>query len=429
MPYPTTLRPILALALLVLLAMGGPAWARVETDLSAAGADVAKPPATPPDAVAAKAEQVALAKLFQEAEQLYKDKKAAEALAKYNEVLQQAPGNYTSLYRVACCQAMLGKKAEAVAALQQAVDAGFLFFAQLVNEPALKPLLDEKGVKDILADKEKRFQANADQRVSIYKGQFPAYRVLKDDPYRLIIATSLPEKELAQLQGLLHAVADSLAADFFTHRPQIYVGLLIPGSAAELAGLGLRPGTAGNYNPQNRSLLINLGTGTGTMTHEFTHALHFADMEERGQQHPMWVVEGLGSLYEQCTLRGGHMVGLVNWRLIVLKQAIAQQKTLPLAAFLADSSAEFARNSPVSYATARYVMLLLQEKGLLKDWYAQYCAGFEQDPTGVKTLEKLYGKPLAEFEKDLYAFVEPLEFKMPGPPPAPSPAPAPEAPR
>jgi hypothetical protein len=426
MPHHTPLRPLLALALPVLLVTCSPAWARVEIDPSAAGLEAAKPPAASPDTTAAKAEQAALAKLFQEAEQLFKDKKWPEALAKYNEVLQQSPTTYTSLYRVACCQAMLGKKAEAIASLQKAVDGGFLFFAQLANEPALKPLLDEKGVKDILADKEKRLQANADQRAGIYKGQFPTYRVLKDDPDRLIIATSLPEKELAQLQGLLHAAADSLAADFFTHRPQIYVGLLIPGSAEELARLGLKPGTAGSYNPQNRSLLINLATGTGTMTHEFTHALHFADMEERGQQHPMWIVEGFGSLFEQCTLRGGHMVGLVNWRLAVLKQAMAQKKTLPLAAFLADSNPEFARNAPVSYATARYVLLLMQEKGLLKDWYAQYCAGFQEDPTGVKTLEKLYGKPLAEFEKDLYAFVETLDFKMPGPPPAPNPAPAPK---
>jgi hypothetical protein len=408
MPHLTTLRPLVTLA--VLLALAVPAWARVDTDLGAAQAEAAKPPAPP----APTPEQAALVKLFQEAEQLFKDKKWAEATAKYDEVLKQAPTTYTSLYRVACCQAMLGKKAEAVASLQKAVDGGFLLFAQLVNEPALKPLLEEKAVKDILADKEKRLQANAGERVGLYKSQFPAYRVLKDDPCRLIIATSLPEKELAQLQGLLHAASDSLAADFFTHRPQIYVGLLIPGSAEELARLGLKPGTAGSYNPQNRSLLINLGTGTGTMTHEFTHALHYADMEERGQQHPIWIVEGFGSLFEQCTLRGGHMVGLVNWRLVVLKQAIAQKKTLPLAGFLADSAPEFALNSPVCYAQARYLLFFLQEKGLLKDWYAQYCVGYEQDPTGVKTLEKLYGKPLAEFEKDFYAFIDTLDYKMPG---------------
>jgi len=155
-------------------------------------------------------------------------------------------------------------------------------------------------------------------------------------------------------------------------------------------------------------------------------------MEQRGQQHPLWVIDGLGSLFEQCAIENGHMIGYPNWRLLVLKQAMTQKRTLPLETFLADSNAEFARNAPVAYATARYTMLFLQDRGLLTKWYAQYCENYETDKTGVKTLEKLYGKSLAEFETDLYAWVEKLEFKPPAPPTppatntAPAPPPAPD---
>jgi hypothetical protein len=57
------------------------------------------------------------------------------------------------------------------------------------------------------------------------------------------------------------------------------------------------------------------GTGSGTIAHEFTHALHFADMEALGQTHPIWEREGLGSLYEEPEPREDGLFGLVNWRL------------------------------------------------------------------------------------------------------------------
>jgi hypothetical protein len=54
------------------------------------------------------------------------------------------------------------------------------------------------------------------------------------------------------------------------------------------------------------------GTGSGTIAHEFTHALHFADMEALGQTHPIWEREGLGSLYEEPDPREDGLFGLVN---------------------------------------------------------------------------------------------------------------------
>jgi len=51
------------------------------------------------------------------------------------------------------------------------------------------------------------------------------------------------------------------------------------------------------------------------LTHEFTHALHFADQEGRGQEHPIWIAEGLATLFESSKLLGGHAVPQANYRL------------------------------------------------------------------------------------------------------------------
>ncbi len=69
-------------------------------------------------------------------------------------------------------------------------------------------------------------------------------------------------------------------------------------------------------------MLMNVGTGTGTLVHELTHALIKPDFP----QVPSWFNEGLASLFEQCTLDNGDICGLPNWRLPDLQNAIRKNE-------------------------------------------------------------------------------------------------------
>jgi hypothetical protein len=55
---------------------------------------------------------------------------------------------------------------------------------------------------------------------------------------------------------------------------------------------------------------------------------------------------------------------------------------------------------------SRHVFFFLQRRQLLFPWYAQYCENYATDPAGIRTLEKVYGKPLDEFEADWLEFVK-----------------------
>ena len=77
----------------------------------------------------------------------------------------------------------------------------------------------------------------------------------------------------------------------------------------------------GYYKPDEKALVMNIGTGTGTLMHEMVHAL----MEPDFSTAPTWFSEGLASLYEQCRFEHGAPVGLVNWRLPVLKEGHAER--------------------------------------------------------------------------------------------------------
>jgi hypothetical protein len=367
----------------------------------------------------------AAAQTWQEAERLYQAGQWQEAIAKYQALPPDWAGRDRALFHTACAYARLGNKAQAAAHLKQAVDGGFVFFSSIERDPALDPIRGEDAYKAVVARKEDCLKANAARRVGIYRTQLGAsFNVETDDAYRLIVCTDLPAEARGRVLQMLHAIADALGRDLFTQKPEVYIGLLVPANAADFARKIGRPGVAGTYNPQNRTLIVNLATGPGTMAHEYAHALHFADMERRGQQHPMWIVEGLGALCEQSGLKEGHLVGVVNWRLPILKQAIGRQEAIPLADLLAKSDSYFAdqRRLSVAYAQARYVMLFLQEKGLLAKWYDRYCREWSADPTGVKALEAVYGKPLKDFEADWLSFVAGLAFQMPSPPKAPPPA-------
>jgi hypothetical protein len=165
----------------------------------------------------------------------------------------------------------------------------------------------------------------------------------------------------------------------------------------------------GFYRPGDRVMFMNVGTGTGTLVHELTHALIAPDFPDV----PSWFNEGLASLYEQCSLGKDTITGHENWRLPALQKAIKAGTLRPLSELIEDP--HFYREDLVglNYAEARYLMFYLQEKGLLVRYYKEFRAAAKDDPTGLKTLQKIVApkdKDLDAFEKEWRKWVLTLRF-------------------
>jgi hypothetical protein len=165
----------------------------------------------------------------------------------------------------------------------------------------------------------------------------------------------------------------------------------------------------GFYRHRERVMFMNVGTGTGTLVHELTHALIVPDFPDV----PSWFNEGLASLYEQCSLGKDTITGHENWRLPALQKAIKAETLRPLAELIEDP--QFYRDDLVglNYAEARYLMFYLQEKGLLVRYYKEFRDGAKDDPTGLKTLQKIVApndKDLSTFEKEWRKWVLSLRF-------------------
>lgn len=164
----------------------------------------------------------------------------------------------------------------------------------------------------------------------------------------------------------------------------------------------------GYYKPSERTMLMNINTGTGTLVHEMTHALARYDFPDI----PSWFNEGLGSLYERCSLNNKTILGYVNWRLPALQDALADKSYTSIERLMKTNWEEFyGDGSDVNYAQARYLCMYLQEKGLLKKYYQNFRDTYSEDNTGITQIEKITGKSISQLDADYVAWVKTLKYE------------------
>lgn len=214
--------------------------------------------------------------------------------------------------------------------------------------------------------------------------------------------------------GTVKWATDRLKKDFFSRDPEHIIDVWLFKDKASYrkhthSVFNDRPTTPyGYYSSTHRALIMNISTGGGTLVHEIVHPF----MASNFKGCPSWFNEGLASLYEQSADRDGHIRGLTNWRLAGLQKAL-QAKTVPSFKQLCGTTRdEFYDKDPgTNYSQARYLCYYLQERGLLRKFYAEFTKSADKDPTGYKTLERVLGeRDMATFRKKWEASVMSLRF-------------------
>lgn len=151
----------------------------------------------------------------------------------------------------------------------------------------------------------------------------------------------------------------------------------------------------GHYGHSQKYIVINYETGPGSMVHELTHALMSEDFPEA----PIWLGEGMASLYEHCRAEGDILKGDDNWRLPELQDALRRNAAAPLPVLLGMSPTAFrSHNESLNYAQARYFCKYLEELGLLPGVYKTFRDNHALDPTGTRFVVGAFGQPLDVIE-------------------------------
>ncbi len=149
----------------------------------------------------------------------------------------------------------------------------------------------------------------------------------------------------------------------------------------------------GFYLASERKIIMNVGPGIGTLTHELVHPLVETDFPSA----PDWINEGIASLFEQFHLpRAGEIRGSKNWRHPRLAAALgsrAEREHATLPALFAMSDQEFrGAREDLNYATARYFCQWMDQRGLLWRFYQQWRDSFATDPSGQQAFTAVTGE-------------------------------------
>ena len=239
------------------------------------------------------------------------------------------------------------------------------------------------------------------------------FTVLVQPPF--VVIGDGPESEVKRrADDTVKWTVDKLKQDYFTKDPKEIIDIWLFKDAASYEKntqllFNEKPSTPyGYYSPEHRALIMNIGTGGGTLVHEIVHPY----MEANFPACPPWFNEGMGSLYEHVGEEDGHIYGYVNWRLPRLQKAIKEGKVPAFETLMAmDANTFYGDRTGVHYAQSRYLCYYLQEKKLLVQFYKQFYARQKTDTSGFETLKTvLKESDMVQFQKRWEKFVSELSY-------------------
>lgn len=385
----------------------------VTLSITLAGIALSAPSAPP--ATNAPASQPAVADrqrafdLSRKAADLIDAQKWSDAEKAVHESLDLVPGNYVCLYNLALVHASTNRLDAAVEDLEKATDAGFTDFHRIEIEPAFVPLRELPRFQKLLARKDEIRHHAAERMLGELKASFgERYRYLLDEPHKLVFAARLEPRVLDETDKHLQIEQQSLSEQLFSHPPDELIRVVIA-SSLDFSKLEHRAEVGGHYDDATRTILVK--RPGPELRHEFVHALHAADQHALGQEHPVWLSEGLATLYEQpgytpaTQPSSPRMIPADTWRLARVKAAANHSTFIPIDALLKMDRAAFTARADLAYGETGSLLLYLYDHQLLKRFYDAYIAGFAHDPTGASALAKVTGQSLTALQKNWIAWL------------------------
>lgn len=239
------------------------------------------------------------------------------------------------------------------------------------------------------------------------------YSARYDNNRHILYISALDDTHLDQTVVLLAAFTQAYRRTLPSGRGEGNITVVLP-MAEDYKKLELPfPGCVGFYSYAGRRL-VSIDRGR-TLLHEFTHALHHADMTAARQVHPIWIIEGLATLFEASKITPSGLVPQHDLRLPIIQKALKDKdkdkKAFSLQELLSMGRKPFMKDAPVAYAQARYVMFYLHQRGRLDDFYRRYKDTFVHDPHGIAAFEAATGNKLAIIERAWSKWV--LDQEMP----------------
>lgn len=340
--------------------------------------------------------------------------RSAEALTRAKAWLDRAPGDAGMLALAARAAAQSGDQRVAAGYLKRAIEEGFTDFAAIESGADFAGLRRHESwavVQEAMRAARARNEAGsltgteATKAVDAWRMRFMSgYRAFPDGVTNTILVTMQDPTSRGELLAMLAAMTQDQVERLFGKGLAQPVAVIVA-SGADGEGDGLTASRAGRYEHGMRRLLTR-DTGA-TLRHEFTHALHFAHMERINQLHPIWLREGLATVFETYRTRDdGSFEFLPNERADAAMQLLATGAAPALRRLLTMPEDDFQKDGESTYPLVRSLMEYTASRGTLERLYAEAVAGFRDDPMCTRALERAHGASLEEIERSWTAWTQ-----------------------
>lgn len=159
----------------------------------------------------------------------------------------------------------------------------------------------------------------------------------------------------------------------------------------------------GFFKISKNVIVIRYVSWKGSILHEITHRFTRSDFPDI----PSWFDEGFAALHEKSTFKNENLVGEFSWRIISIRRAFENNNYTGLKLLMETNDDElYGKRSSFYYAQSRYLLMMLQQKGLLKEYYKLFRDTYTKDESGVSQLEKIMKKPINEIDEELEEYVK-----------------------
>ncbi len=376
-------------------------------------------PAPEPPVVDAAADR--LKALDTQAWESYHNGDFSSALTAWAACLEIDPANARVVYNTACCQARLGRPEKAVGLLEGAVTRGFIDFDRLRSDADFESLRTHPRYLALLAGAQSAYARAADRLESAARETLgPRSILVRDATRRLIWAAQMPQAALDDVRARVERQLNWQQTSLFTAAPlDVLPGSSTPAQSAwvlvaipspQISDALIASGrVAGAYDHVTREL-ITREVGP-TLRHELTHALHHVDMDRRGQVHPLWIQEGLASLFEFYTWPDDPAAPLQpsfedSLRLNLVLRLREINALSDWDEFMTQPDADFMSDrTRAKYAEARLILQFISQRGDLARWYQEYVARYSDDRSGRRATEAVLGMPLTAAQQEFRSWL------------------------
>lgn len=328
---------------------------------------------------------------------------AAEMIDVY---LAKRPHDPIMQYNAACVRCRLDETDIAAKHLLEAIKAGFNDFSHMRRDDDLRPLHDHQMYRAILAARDAADELLALRRIDRWRDRLPhgRYQQFSDPALRLTFLTMQPEDEFESTRFTLRQEAALLGQTMFPTSIDSTALIVIVDreSVADLLG----DAHAHGVYRHRAGELITTGSQQ-SLSHEFVHLLHHRHMDAIGQEHPMWIQEGLATLFEEYEIRADGATDFPpNQRQNLAKRMAIRGDLLSWDELVHIDRRRWSAQAPRVYPQLRTFFRYLASEGLVEPWYARYVELYDQDPSGVKALEGAAGRPMAQLDAEWRAWLD-----------------------